>query len=206
MQEVISRDDAISMGMKYYFTGIPCSRGHVSKRIVSSWGCHQCRLDMTRRKRIEIGCIPWSRNEEEKKERRRLSLKRYRERNAEKVKLSQEKFKIKNPDRYKAIKKKWSANNKESLAIKSQNRRARNSKNGGQLSKDIKSRLFKLQKGRCACCGLPLGNDFHLDHIVPIALGGRNDDSNTQLLRAICNIKKGFKDPVAYMQSLGFLL
>jgi hypothetical protein len=49
----------------------------------------------------------------------------------------------------------------------------------------------RTKKGKCACCSLPLGNNFHLDHILPITLGGPNIDSNIQLLRQRLDIKPG---------------
>lgn len=90
--------------------------------------------------------------------------------------------------------------------VNCQNRRARIRGNGGELSKDIKQRLFELQRGKCACCGKPLGEKYHLDHIIHISLGGKNVDSNIQLLRARCNIQKSNKHPVDFMRSRGFLL
>ena len=52
----------------------------------------------------------------------------------------------------------------------------------------------------------PLGNDYHLDHINPLALGGSKTDEKIQLLRATCNLQKNAKHPVDFMQSRGFLL
>lgn len=96
-------------------------------------------------------------------------------------------------------------NNPEAYRLYNQNRRAR--ANGGKLSHDIAERLFKLQRGKCACgCKQPLGDDFHRDHIMPIALDGSNTDDNIQLLRAICNMQKSAKHPVDFMQQRGFLL
>ena len=39
---VISRSEAIELGLNWYFTGKPCSAGHVSKRSVSGFGCKAC--------------------------------------------------------------------------------------------------------------------------------------------------------------------
>lgn len=204
--KIISREDAIKENQKYYFTGTPCTKGHVSKRIVSSWRCHQCHLDMTRRKRIEKGCIPWSKTEEEKKARRRATLKKYWETHKELIKQRASERHLIDPSRRKQIVKKWDQKNKEYRALNEQNRRARKLKNGGTLSNGLKSRLFELQKGKCACCGEPLGNDYHMDHIMPIARGGSNEDWNIQLLRRDCNISKNAKHPIDFMQSRGFLL
>lgn len=111
-----------------------------------------------------------------------------------------------NPDKVKAARAAWSAANPEATRIHNHNRRARKRTNGGVLSKGLSAKLFKLQRGKCACCGLSLGDNYHLDHIVPIALGGLNTDGNMQLLRSICNLQKHAKHPVDFMQERGFLL
>lgn len=100
----------------------------------------------------------------------------------------------------------WAEKNPESRRISHQNRRARKMANGGVLSKGLATKLFNLQQGKCACCSLPLGATYHLDHIMPIKLGGPNVDSNMQLLRQRCNIQKHASHPVDFMQSRGFLL
>lgn len=40
--EIISRKDAVNLGLKYYFTNKPCKRGHVSKRKSHSGTCYEC--------------------------------------------------------------------------------------------------------------------------------------------------------------------
>lgn len=112
----------------------------------------------------------------------------------------------KNRDKKKAASEAWNAENPERRRLSNQNRRARKKAAGGQLSRDLTVNLFKLQKGKCPCCKQPLGDDFHLDHIVPLALGGTNTDDNIQLLRALCNMQKNAKHPIAFMQERGFLL
>lgn len=100
----------------------------------------------------------------------------------------------------------WAAANQDSIRVYRMNRKARVRAAGGRLSPNLTEKLLKLQRGKCACCALPLGSRFHLDHIVPISLGGKNVDTNIQLLRATCNLKKHAKHPVDFMQSLGYLL
>ncbi|MDD5084228.1 MAG: HNH endonuclease [Candidatus Moranbacteria bacterium] len=84
-------------------------------------------------------------------------------------------------------------------------RRALKQQSGGTLSKGLPEKLYQLQRGKCPCCRQPLGKDFHMDHIMPLALGGSNEDSNIQLLRKTCNLQKQAKHPVDFMQSRGFL-
>lgn len=94
----------------------------------------------------------------------------------------------------------------ESANIRKMKRRARIKKSSGSISIGLKKKLLILQKGKCACCGQNLGENYHLDHIVPLSLGGLNVDGNMQLLTARCNLQKGPKHPVDFMQSRGFLL
>jgi len=115
-------------------------------------------------------------------------------------------YRTANPERDKEVRAAWHKKNPDYRKIIEQNRRARKLANGGALSKDVSERLFKLQKGKCPCCGQSLGGDFHLDHIVPIKKGGANEDWNIQLLRKQCNHQKSAKDPVNFMQSRGFLI
>lgn len=109
-----------------------------------------------------------------------------------------------NSERKKASRASWAKANPQAICIIKQNRRARGG--SGTLSRGLVEKLHKLQRGKCACCGLPLGESYHLDHIMPLALGGPNVDSNTQLLRSRCNLKKSAQHPVDYMRTKGLLL
>lgn len=170
--------------------------------------------------------MPAKLSDEERKARRKEVLKRYAEKHPDKLKESQKKFMEAHPERRKEIRQKWDSENKEKRhqsyvkryysdiessrkrhAINAHNRRARIKEVGGTLSKDIFDKLFKLQKGKCACCKVDLKNVTpHIDHVHPIALGGKNSDSNVQLLCQPCNNQKSAKHPIDFMQSKGFLL
>lgn len=111
-----------------------------------------------------------------------------------------------NTEKVKAYKAEWKKANPEAKRIQNNNRRALKIAAGGRLSRSLSEKLFKLQKGKCACCKQPLGDNYHLDHIMPLALGGSNTDGNMQLLRQRCNNQKCAKHPVDFMQERGFLL
>jgi len=115
-------------------------------------------------------------------------------------------YRAANPEKVKAAISKWMAAHPSAWRIYRQNRRARKLENGGKLSRGLSAKLFKLQRGKCPCCKKPLGEDFHLDHIMPLARGGSNTDNNIQLLRASCNQQKSAKDPFQFMQEKGFLI
>lgn len=137
--------------------------------------------------------------------------------NPERRKATDASWKKANPDRcrayeaawYKANKKSksaWQKANLEKRRIYAHNRNARKRANGGVLSKGLTEKLFKLQRGKCPCCKKPLGDNYHLDHIMPLDLGGANEDWNMQLLRQTCNQQKHAKNPIDFMQSRGFLI
>lgn len=84
-------------------------------------------------------------------------------------------------------------------------RKARLKGGGGRPSRDIKEKLLIAQKGKCVYCKEKLDR-AHIDHILPLALGGSSDDLNLQLLCPRCNRRKSAKHPVEFAQSLGMLL
>lgn len=155
------------------------------------------------KEKLQAASLAWAAaNPERAKEIRNKS----RAKNIDVTKLRECKYREENPEKLKQQFRSWAQRNRKRRNLTQRLRKARNRANGGKLSKDLVARLLKLQKGKCACCGQPLGNDYHLDHIMPIALGGENEDWNIQLLRAGCNIRKKAQHPIEYMQSKGFLL
>lgn len=115
-------------------------------------------------------------------------------------------WRLENADRAKEYARRWRAQNLDRHALKEQRRRARIRGNGGDLSPDIYKRLLVLQKGKCAVCKSDLSKVRpHLDHIMPISLGGLNTDNNVQLLCPPCNLRKHAKHPIDFMQERGFL-
>lgn len=131
--------------------------------------------------------------------------------NPEKAKASADARRAADPEKANARRAEWVAQNPEkrraTSRISSHNRRALKLVSGEKLSAGLAEKLFKLQRGKCACgCGQPLGDDYHLDHNMPLALGGEHADDNIQLLRKTCNLHKSAKHPVDFMQQRGFLL
>lgn len=125
------------------------------------------------------------------KEKRKATSTHWYAKNAARVKQVGLAYRKANPDRVKATKKRYN-----------ENKIAR-----GKLSPYLYVKLFKLQKGMCACCGKLLdGVGDHMDHKMPLALGGTNTDDNIQLLHQRCNNQKSSKHPIDFMQSMGFLL
>ena len=139
-------------------------------------------------------------------ERSRARSAEWRAANEGKSRNSAAAYRARNPDKARAAVAAWVSANPEAAKTHNQNRRARKNLVGGKLSRGLSEKLFALQKGKCACCKRPLGNDYHLDHVMPLALGGPNIDDNIQLLRKMCNHQKHARHPVDFMQQRGFLL
>lgn len=139
-------------------------------------------------------------------DKRKAQNKNWYEVNKEKCAENNAKWRLENIDRFKAVQKTWEADHKESRKLITQKRRAKIANVGGRLSIGLGEKLLKLQNGKCAICKCDISQKNHLDHIVPLAIGGPNKDENIQLLCPTCNHSKSAKHPVDFMQSRGFLL
>lgn len=118
-----------------------------------------------------------------------------------------QKWRANNPERSSEYCKAWRKANPGEHTRYEQNRRARIKEVGGELTPGLYVRLLAVQRGKCAVCKTSIKNiRAHLDHQMPIALGGLNTDSNMQLLCPPCNLSKHAKHPVDFMQERGFLL
>ena len=49
--EIITRKEAVERGLKRYFIGVPCPKGHICERLTSSRNCYECALDITGKRR-----------------------------------------------------------------------------------------------------------------------------------------------------------
>lgn len=117
------------------------------------------------------------------------------------VKAAQERFKksgkkLENTRRYRN-------KNPEKVREFTQNR---NRRKYGRLPKGTVAKIKEWQRYKCAICCVKLPKSYHVDHITPLARGGKHEKSNIQLLCPTCNVRKAAKDPIDYMQEQGMLL
>lgn len=213
---IISRQDAITVGLRHYFTGNPCKRGHLARRFTVDAACASCKKIGTRayrasnrdavreRDRLKYAADPLKFRARTKATRAAHpdTMRAWHEENpgyfkewyAANAEREREKIRVKR------------AKNPESFAIHGRNRRARvRAAEGNHTVEDVK-RIRSLQKDRCGYCPTILKGRGHVDHIIALANGGTNWPSNLQLLCKPCNIAKKARDPIEFAQSLGMLL
>lgn len=192
------------------YSGSVCKRGHSGLRYRSSGACVECGIEKRKMAtrtpedlaRMRERSKEWYlRNKhirpDQQKARRAADVPAYKE--------AQRKSYQKHRDKRLLQCKEYYEKNKEKSFARVAKRRAIKAGVGGSHTEKDVRRIFTQQKGCCAGCGEPLGK-FHRDHIIPLASGGSNDAINIQLLCKPCNLRKGAKHPIEFMQSLGFLL
>ena len=194
---LVTRKEAIASGQSWYFTGKPCKRGHIDKRLTKYKVCAACNREKVTAYRMK--------NPEWKK----AYDAAYVTANPERIAEYKRKHYAMNAEKVKARVKQWAIDNREraqqSWNAATRTYRAKLRANGGtHTAADVKD-LLNLQRHRCACCGVKLST-YHVDHIVPLSRGGSNDKINLQILCAPCNLNKSAKDPLTFMQERGFLI
>jgi RNase P subunit RPR2 len=217
--ELITRDAAKAIGLSLFFTGIPCKHGHIAERMVSDGKCYPCRKAVWEGVRRRRGQKPFKANEAKRIAKDagepffvdgvpcpKGHMERRWTHNGLCVPCSIAASKAHAKSTGYLHAKLWNAANNESLRKHKSARRARvRSASGSFTAKDVK-RLLKIQKHKCANCKTPLSQGYHIDHMMPLALGGSNDASNIQMLCPSCNRKKCAKHPLIWARENGRLL
>lgn len=136
--------------------------------------------------------------------------KAYYEKNKDSVKAKAAMWAILNPEKILAIARAYRMANPEKIAAHARNRRSRVIQAvGSHTAAEVRS-ILESQCGLCANCGVKLiksgGKKYHVDHIMPLALGGSNWPYNLQCLCPTCNLRKSAKHPADWAKQQGKLL
>ena len=118
---------------------------------------------------------------------RRAWNRRYREANAE---------------RARAAVNQWRKRNRDKVQTAKRNRRAILREAEGRHTHAEVWQMYEDQQGLCAYCETPLFGTFHVDHIIPVTKGGRNDWTNLAVTCPLCNMSKSdrtVEDFMAYL-------
>ena len=177
---IVKRKDAIEQGTNKFFTGLACIYGHIDQRYVSKSGC--------------VTCV-------------KLKAKLHAINNPEMAKQRYRRYKEKT---YNGISRpsatEWARKNPEKIAEYRRNRRAKIANADGYHTKDDILKILERQKFKCNNCRVSLRKGYHVDHVMPIALGGSNWPKNLQCLCQLCNNKKHAKHPIDWAKENGRLV
>lgn len=147
---------------------------------------------------------------EANKEKTRVRQAAYRASNPEKARAYQSAYVAKNPEKFMESQAAWRSANPDKVSARQRNRRARFSKAEGKHAAADVRLIFEGQRGLCANCQTKLFKSgkqkYHVDHIMPLALGGSNWPSNLQCLCPACNLSKGAKHPDDWAREQGRLI
>lgn len=169
--EIISRKEAFSLGLNYYFTGKQCKHGHISKRDMRG-SCYECKLEFERKSKRHLKRKEYQKNffsgydYKNKKECQSRYYKNNRDKELARSKIKREK-------------------NRSYYSSKCAERRAKKSNATPSWYESEKVNLvYKMAREL----------NLEVDHIVPITsdlVCGLHCWDNLQLLSRCENAKKG---------------
>lgn len=149
--------------------------------------------------------------------------KTWRQKNKQKAKAYVTKWRLNNLERHKTIKNNWAAKNRDSYKKSITKVRKNNPKKYAEISRNKTRRRrvkIKLQQNvsyseqqvldmygnLCHLCAIAIdlqatrkcgtkGWEYglHIDHVIPISMGGQDNLENVRPSHAICNLRKGAK-------------
>lgn len=186
--------------------------------------CKQCRAEYGRKRYIENreavleSCRAWAKANPNRRreryaenpERERELMRKWqadnRDKNLKRMREYHKEYYAANREKVLECNREYRKNNPEKSAARVRNRRARKqASEGAHTSADI-LRLLTLQRHKCAYCKACVKKDYHVDHIIALSRGGRNDASNLQILCPTCNLRKHVKCPIEFAQENGMLI
>lgn len=211
----MARKMALKAGYSRYYSAVPCRRGHLSERRTSDNHCIQCHNENRNLRRAQSPVLRESISEYfsvyrvKNGDRLRGNDRDRYATNIERERNRTIRWREDNPERARLAVRRWKRDNPEKTRESEHRRRARQKDaKGSFVAADIKDILLR-QKNRCAywkVCGSAITEEWHLDHIVPLALGGSNERRNIQICCQTCNLKKGAKHPVEFARQYGLLI
>jgi 5-methylcytosine-specific restriction endonuclease McrA len=176
----VNRQQAIACSLSRYFTGKPCVHGHISERYTKTRICVEC-------------CR--TTNSKQPQSEKRLRRRKWLAANADRNRQQSNKSRLNNLEKARAGVRRYHRENPHVGQAAGANRRAKLKMAGGSFKPREVTEMLLSQNKQCANCSISIEFGYHIDHIMPIALGGSNHITNIQLLCAPCNRRKHAKHP-----------
>jgi len=192
MHKVITRSEAKVLGLKHYFTGKPCKRGHVDNRWTCSSKCFSCHYEDNPVKGF------YGKSKEHKKSLAKVRARKWYEKNKSLTIQRAAKWKRDNPYRVKQLSKaegkklrstpegKCIVFMRDSLRRCLINKKDRTSEILGYKKDDL-VRHIERQFVR----GMSWDNhgEWHIDHIVPVSWFVKNGETDPKVINALTNLR-----------------
>lgn len=230
-REIVTRQQAEHDGLRRFFTGEPCHRGHVSERYAKTGACRDCSLEnAANRKARDPDLI---RKEFQARYRgdgefRQKVIERsrahYRD-NREHHKSGKRARHAANRDHDNAMcRERWAAYRLDPEWLKRERkrkldeckahperwrasrgaRRARMKNMDGKFTAKDVLEILNAQGYRCVYCRKDIRAYYEIDHILPVAKGGVDWPYNLQCLCGPCNRHKSAKWPDVFEKEIGW--
>lgn len=199
----ISRNEARSLGLPRYFTGVPCKHGHLDERTVCDGRCISCKNAVHWRwEQANPDKITAYRSRDSWKQSRYNSVKRYNDK--ESTRQRHATYYLENRESKLNYVKQYAAENPDKPRQHKRNYKARKKDADGYHTAEQINTVGEEQNWLCAnpSCRVPILDNYHVDHETPLSRHGTNDIDNIQLLCPTCNHRKGSKPYSAWLREV----
>jgi hypothetical protein len=182
--QLITRKDAIAAGLPFYFTGLPCGRGHVTQKSVKGHRCRQC------------GNAWKKENSHKVRDQKRAWKAKNREKEAIRQRESNRRSYALNIERKRAIAKESKRRRVAERNADSALRRAHKLQATPLWADQLAiRRVYIAARSISNNTGVP----HHVDHFIPLVgknVCGLHVETNLRIIPGLENIAKGNKLPV----------
>jgi 5-methylcytosine-specific restriction endonuclease McrA len=127
------------------------------------------------------------------REREKLRAREYRAADPERFRKAQARHRAKRPDLVRAAQERYRLTDRGNLKAREKLRRRRALRLATQVEPVDYAELLAECGMFCHICSMVIvdRSDLHMDHVIPLALGGTHTRDNIKPAHALCNLRKG---------------
>lgn len=177
-----AKAEAIATGLKHYFTGRPCKRGHIALRPVKTGMCSVCSAENSQQYREEFG------------DKHRACSRAWYQKNIERARAKSKWYHDNlDPEEKRRVRREWKKANRAYCTFESRTgAQARRKRLPAWAALDAIREFYEVAAEMTA----KTGEQWHVDHVIPLRgklVSGLHVHTNLQLLTAQENLRKHAK-------------